>query len=143
MEGCEIERRGMEELVLSGYAQRNEYQNGAQGVCVQIGLHDVAEYLYLAKPNWRESLAVQDSLKQIPDSVADRFASWRYYGVDCDVGSIVKMLDKYGNSARTHWVHAAVGMIPDQLLKLQSYILGGHFIGFGCSLQSLFSSTET
>jgi len=129
---------------MSGYAPSShphQYQNqsGKQGVCVQIGLHDVAEFLYLAKPNWRENLADQESLKQIPASVAGRFRSWRYYGVDSDVGSIVKMIEKYGNGANTHWVQAAVGMIPAQLLKLRSYFAGGHFIGFGCSLQRLFS----
>ena len=77
----------MEDIVLSGHRQTYQHQTGKQGICVQIGLHDVAEYLYLAKPNWKEVIGKQKELKQIPGSVADRFTCWRYYGVDADVGS--------------------------------------------------------
>lgn len=128
----------MEDLVLSGYVQSREYDTGRQGVCVQLGLHNVAEYLYLVKPNWKSDMASLEILKQIPDFIANKFTNWRYYGVDCDVGSIVKMLEKYGNLSSASWVHAAVGMPADQLMRLPSYFAGGHFIGFGCSLQRLF-----
>ena len=136
LEGC------MEDIVLSGYSEKVERGGrpyGRQGVCVQIGLHDMAEYLYLAKPNWREKHSEQEGLKQLPAAIADRWTSWRYYGVDWDVGSIVKMLEKYGHIPSVSWIHAAVvGNQSDKLMKLPSYFIGGHFIGFGCSLQRLF-----
>ena len=129
----------MEELVLSGYVQSREYQTGREGVCVQLGLHNVAEYLYLARPNWKDVMGEQEELKQLPDSLTDKFVSWRYYGVDYDVGSIQKMLEKYGNVASAHWVGAAVGVESDRLMRLPSYFTRGHFLSFACSLQRLFS----
>ena len=129
----------MEDLVLSGYVEHREYGTGRQGVCVQLGLHNVAEYLYLVRPNWKEVMGEQDELKRIPGSVADRFSSWRYYGVDCDVVSIQKMLERYGDVASAHWVGAAVGVESDCLMRLRSYFTRGHFLGFACSLQRLFS----
>lgn len=129
----------MEELVLSGYVQSREYDTGRQGVCVQIGLHNVAEYLYLVRPNWKEVMGEQVELIQIPDSVADRFTSWRYYGVDYDVGSIQKMLERYGDVASAHWVAAAVGVASDRMMRRPCYFTRGHFLGFACSLQRLFS----
>ena len=128
----------MEDIVLSGHRQTYQHQTGKQGICVQIGLHDVAEYLYLAKPNWKEVIGKQKELKQIPGSVADRFTCWRYYGVDADVGSIVKMLEKYGDVPSASWVQAAVGLSSIQLMKLRSYFVRGHFVGFACSLHHLF-----
>ena len=127
----------MEDLVLSGY-KTYEVQKGRQGICVQIGLHQTAEYLYLVRPDWRDLIGQQDLLKQIPDSLADKFESWRYYGVDSDVASIVKMLEKYGNVPYSSWIQAAVGLPNDQFLKVRSYFSGGSFLGFGCSLQRLF-----
>ena len=128
----------MEDLVLSGYVEKREYDAGRQGVCVQIGLHNVAEYLYLARPNWKEVMGEQEELKQIPAAVSDRFTSWRYYGVDSDVGSVKKMLERYGNVSAADWVHASVGVASDRLMWLPSYFTGGQFIGFACSLQRLF-----
>lgn len=128
----------MDDLVLNGYRQTHQHKIGKQGVCVQIGLHDIAEFLYLAKPNWQSDMASQEKLNQIPVDLADKFTSWRYYGVDCDVGSIVKMMEKYGDVPFASWVQAAVGLQPDQLMKLRSYFVSGHFIGFACSLQRLF-----
>lgn len=127
----------MEELVLSGYTPQ-EYRTGRQGVCVQIGLHLTAEFLYLAHGNWRELMGEQVEMKRLPMSMVEGFQSWRYYGVDSDVASIGKMLEKYGNVSNSNWVHAAVGMHSDQLMKLSSHIAGGHFLGFACSLQRLF-----
>lgn len=118
--------------------QTHQYQAGKQGVCVQIGLFDIAELLYLAQPNWKANIEKQTEINQIPVSVADRFSSWRYLGVDCDGGSIVKMLEKYGNSHGVQWVHAAVGKYPDQMTKLLSHFGKGYFYGYGCSLQRLF-----
>ena len=128
----------MDDLVLSGYKQTHQHQAGKQGVCVQIGLHSTAEYLYLAKPNWLTIMKEQVELKRLPTSLTDGIQSWRYYGVDCDVGSIVKMMEKYGNVTSASWVQAAVGLPTDQLMKLRSYFVRGHFLGFACSLQRLF-----
>lgn len=132
----------MEDLVLRGYVQQRGFESidgGGRGVCVQLGLHNVAEYLYLVRPDWREVMADQDALKKIPEVVSDRFSSWRYYGVDCDVGSIQKMLERYGNVSCAEWVHAAVGMHEDSLVSLRGYFARcAHFLGFGCSLQRLF-----
>lgn len=132
-------RECMEDLVLSGYVEKREYDTGRQGVCVQIGLHNVAEYLYLARPNWKEVMGELEVLKQIPAVVADRWTSWRYYGVDSDVGSIQKMLEIYGSVSTACWVHASVGVASDQLMWLPSYFAQGRFIGFACSLQRLFA----
>lgn len=129
----------MEELVLSGYVQSRGYDTGRQGVCVQLGLHAVAEYLYLVRPDWKEVMGEQVALKQLPGSVSDRFTSWRYYGVDCDVGSIQKMLERYGDVASADWVGAAVGVESDRLMRLPGYFARGHFLGFACSLQRLFA----
>ncbi len=128
----------MNNLVLNGHTEHYKHHNGKHGVCVQIGLHDTAEFLYLTKPNWKSDIVSQDILKQIPNDIADKYTTWRYYGIDSDVGSIAKMLQKYGNPPSTHWVHAAVGMPSDMYMKLRSYLPNGYFYGFGCSLQRLF-----
>lgn len=129
----------MNNIVLSAdTTPTHQYRTGKRGVCVQIGLHQTAEFLYLTQPDWKAVMSRQVKLKQIPKSITDPIQSWQYYGVDSDVGSIYKMIQKYGNPSGAHWVHASVGTPTDRLIGLQSYLVSGRFIGFACSLQRLF-----
>ena len=59
--------------------------------CVQIGLCNSAEYLYLTG-KIDQNL---DELKQLPTQFPKPSKDWQFYGVDCDPTSIHTMLDKY------------------------------------------------
>ena len=77
------------------------------GICVQIGLCNSAEYLYLVDPNWRELLYEQPVLKQIPSELRD-FENWMYVGIDQDPFSIALMMERHSSAERTSWVSTGI-----------------------------------
>ena len=78
-----------------------------QGCCVQIGLSKWAEFLYLASPDWRESMESVDELKRVPDLVCADIDNWKYYGIDEDPSSITNVSTRFGG--RGVWLTAKVG----------------------------------
>ena len=71
-----------------------------KGICVQIGLHKKAEYLYLTEPNWQKKEV--DELNRLPQRFYN-FENWKYIGVDCDCASISYMLNQHYHNLNAEW----------------------------------------
>ena len=76
-----------------------------EGICIQIGLNETAEYLYLSEPDWKEKMRVIDPLEILPESL-HYYTSWRYFGIDSDPASINLMMNKYPNRENIVWVQS-------------------------------------
>ena len=80
----------------------------SNGVCVQLGLHNTAEFYLLTNYNWIDKIDPNDfELKLIPKYFPD-VISWSYYGVDYNPCSIARMIQKYPERPKAHWICAAV-----------------------------------
>ena len=62
------------------------------GVCIQIGLLNTAEMLYLTETDWQKQIEQQADTNKVPDFDYDK---WVLYAVDCNPVSIAIMSDKY------------------------------------------------
>lgn len=65
------------------------------GVCIQIGLLNTVEMLYLTEPNWRSKIRDQSIVNQIPKFDYD---NWMLYAVECDPLSIDVICERYKNA---------------------------------------------
>ena len=93
---------------------------GTQGVCIQVGLRDVAEYHYLSRDDWN-IVTVDDPLKRIPDDLG--VDSWRYVGVDSCGSSIDHMLQRYGTAPNVDWVLGFMQPGAARLVQAQSHMM--------------------
>ena len=83
-----------------------------KGNCVQIGLHDSAEGIYLAREDWRFAVSQFDKEKACGTSWeflnAFDYLAWNYYGIDADPASILKLIEAWGLSEDYKFIQAFV-----------------------------------
>ena len=89
-----------------------------KGVCVQIGLHIWAEYLYLTDPNWRKEMLELHEAVHLPIDVTHNIESWDYYGVDADFNSIRYMVETHGTKGT--WIPAWITQNQHQYNETQN-----------------------
>ena len=89
------------------------------GVCIQLGLHNTAEYLYLTEDNWKDIEV--DALNRVPHSGVDE---WCYYGIDAEGESISMMLRQHVHNPRAIWIQSYIAPGPTQLVKYK--LFGGN-----------------
>lgn len=114
-----------------------------KGVCIQVGLRDVAEYIYLVDDDWRKSLSeVSDPLKRVPEDID--VDSWRFIGVDSCGYSIHEMITKHGvENPDVAWVLGFLKAGHSRLTRAQSHMIHGSEAGWAAyqmpsiSLQNL------
>ena len=115
-----------------------------QGICVQAGLYTHAEFSFLVtRDDWQASFhegnyGLESSLLPLFDDIE----SWKYYGVDQDVGSINRMLLEYGNRDRIEWVAASLNYLPSAFRKLTRWAVSAngnhpHYYGLTCTFDKL------
>lgn len=73
--------------------------------CLQIGLNQTAEYIYLTEPNWVAKPV--DSLKELPSILKQDKTPFRYYGVDCGLSGL-EYLRKKHHYSNAKWINAFV-----------------------------------
>lgn len=106
------------------------------GTCLQIGLQQSTEYLYLTDTNWREQLESIDPILRIPESVCEDIETWRYIGVDQDPNSIAHLCQMHG--AKGRWITAQVGSESGALIEINSHLWGDDkFQGLHATVLSL------
>ena len=88
-----------------------------KGVCVQVGLHTSAEYIYLTDSNWRESMLDHHEVLHIPDSIVSHIDKWEYYGIDENFFSIDYLARKY--ESKGNWL---VAYLTDRLTPFKKNI---------------------
>lgn len=79
--------------------------------CIQIGLHNTCEYLYLTQDNWLELMPEQAEFKRLPDVIVDALEKqhFRYYGIDRNPASLGKLMESYEfNNAYVEWICAQI-----------------------------------
>ena len=77
-----------------------------KGICLQLGLHTTAEYLYLTDDDWKQSMLDRHEVLHIPDSVTEDIGKWQYYGVDANFYSIEYMAREHEDKG--NWLAAKV-----------------------------------
>ena len=82
--------------------------------CVQIGLFETCEYLYLTEHNWR-AYNTANSLKTLPYSMRINPDEWRYIGIDKYENSINNMKMKNKSNDNVHWICAEIGSRNNQI----------------------------
>ena len=64
-----------------------------QGICLQIGISNIAEYAFCVDPGWQEQMPFE-----FPD-----IQDWQYYGVDVDPQSIAYCELAYPQHPQRNW----------------------------------------
>ena len=83
-----------------------------KGNCVQIGLHESAEGIYLAEEDWKLAVLHLDKKKICGMSWeflnAFDYLAWNYYGIDADPASVLKLIEEWGVSEDFKFIQALV-----------------------------------
>ena len=93
------------------------------GTCIQLGIKDSPEYLYLTQPNWQSHTHKRGKVRwgQIPKSITNIVTDWEYIGVDADIASITQMIDAHPTQrSRVNWICAALSDKPE-LVSVHSF----------------------
>lgn len=75
---------------------------------VQIGLHNSASYIHLARNGWIDLHKTLDKLLQLPKHFMDNPAPFNFYGVDCSPESIQHCASAYSDHERVKFLCAGV-----------------------------------
>ena len=77
--------------------------------CVQIGLHDKAEGLFLTEPDWQEKLPTGTNVAAMSwDFLKSVKGDWQYYGIDTDPQSIFRLTTQHGFSEHHQFIQAHI-----------------------------------
>ena len=113
-----------------------------EGICIQIGLNETAEYLYLSEPDWKEKMRVIDPLEILPESL-HQYTSWRYFGIDRDPASIILMMNKYPNRENIVWIQSFLHENVSTLEYTESWLNNfRRFLMFTMSFDMLVDALE-
>ena len=77
------------------------------GICVQAGIADHGEYMYLAEPDYLKKMQSVEKLRRIPSQLCG-YESWRYFGIDADCSSMQHLMNNYRNNKWVQWILAYV-----------------------------------
>lgn len=76
------------------------------GICLQVGIMDSPELIYLAVPSWKHRRTLPPMF-QLPEIVTDMYTDWEYFGMDADPCAIAFLINEY-NQPNVHWVQGCL-----------------------------------